>query len=541
LIAPSFAAQFSVSADEHTFCTTNADVISEIDARGRPRIKAPFQLFGHVVCDEPERIGGLFWCLDLLKSGYVFGHVPTSFGAYRVIFPWLIVRHLLSRCGWPPISLAGPNRLSAALSRVTKPRKPTYEPEPGRVLMMTEDLGRGGSERQLVAATAGLLRRDCDVKMFLLKRLGLGEPNYEDDVVRLGIAPEYASDTVRPARICMRHRPDGLSPADCAALPPWLSDGVLKAAEAIARHRPTVVHGWLDRPGIVAALAACAAGVPRIVIQIGSMAISRRNGMASELLRQAYKALARNPSVTIVNNSAAGARDNEKWIGLKPQSIGVLHNGFLPETARRPSPDDTARYRESLGLSAGLVVGTVMRFVPEKDPDLWLDTAAEIAKVRPDVRFLIAGFGALERSIKARIDTLGLTDRVALVGPVTDSGLAYSAMDVVLLSSAIEGTPNVVIEAQAVGCPVVATDVGGTSEALVEGRTGLIARPRSAASLAKAVITILGDVEWQNRVRTEGPDFVSRRFGFERMIDETLRHYGFETPLPASRLRAHSS
>ena len=264
-------------------------------------------------------------------------------------------------------------------------------------------------------------------------------------------------------------------------------------------------------------------GTPRIVIQIGSTAIVRRHGGSNELLRQAYRALARNPAVAIVNNSTAGARDNEEWIGLQPETIAVLHNGFVPDTTRTPSLEDTARYRTSLGLSAGRpVVGTVMRFVAEKDPDLWLDTAAEIARSRPDVRFLIAGFGALEQNIITRIEALDLCGRVVLAGPVTDAGLVYSAMDVVLLSSAIEGTPNVMIEAQAVGRPVVAPDVGGTSDALLEGRTGLIARPRSAANLAKAVITLLDDVDWRERIRTEGPAFVAERFGFERMIDETL-------------------
>jgi glycosyltransferase involved in cell wall biosynthesis len=168
-----------------------------------------------------------------------------------------------------------------------------------------------------------------------------------------------------------------------------------------------------------------------------------------------------------------------------------------------------------------------MRFVSEKDPDLWLETAVEIAKSRPDVRFLIGGYGELEQNIMQRINALGLCGRVVLAGPVTDAGLIYSAMDVVLLTSAIEGLPNVIIEAQAVGRPVVATDVGGTREALDEGRTGVIVRPRSAANLAKAVIAMLANVDQRERVRTEGPEFVARRFGLERMVDETLGHYGF--------------
>ena len=73
-----------------------------------------------------------------------------------------------------------------------------------------------------------------------------------------------------------------------------------------------------------------------------------------------------------------------------------------------------------------------MRFVEQKDPDLWLDTAAEIATARPDMRFLIAGYGELQDRIVRRIASLGLVDRVAMPGASTDVGLIYAALDVIL-------------------------------------------------------------------------------------------------------------
>jgi glycosyltransferase involved in cell wall biosynthesis len=346
--------------------------------------------------------------------------------------------------------------------------------------------------------------------------------------MRHGITPEYAPDRAALVRASFRQPIDGLRPADHASLPLWLVARILAVTAAIQRHRPAVVHCWLDGPGVAGALSGCTLGAPRILIQQGSLAIVRRRHVQSETMLQAYRALAHSPTVTVLNNSKAGARDNEDWIRLRPGTIAVLHNGFVPDSARTPEPEEIARFRASLGLSSATpVVGTIMRFVAEKDPDLWLDTAAEIAMSRPDVRFLIGGFGPLEQTMIERIDGLGLRERVVLAGSVTDAGLAYSAMDVVLLTSAIEGLPNVMIEAQAVGRPVIAPDVGGTSEAVLEGRTGAIARPRSAASLAKAVIAMLDDADWRERVRIAGPDFVADRFGLERMIDETLGHYGF--------------
>jgi glycosyltransferase involved in cell wall biosynthesis len=103
--------------------------------------------------------------------------------------------------------------------------------------------------------------------------------------------------------------------------------------------------------------------------------------------------------------------------------------------------------------------------------------------------------------------------------------LVYALLDVLLLTSTMEGTPNVLIEAQATGRPVVATDVGGTREAVKDGVTGILVRERSAGKLADAVLRILEDPSWPARARVSGPAWVSERFGLDRMIEETLAAY----------------
>ena len=83
------------------------------------------------------------------------------------------------------------------------------------------------------------------------------------------------------------------------------------------------------------------------------------------------------------------------------------------------------------------------------------------------------------------------------------------------------------IEAQVAGIPVVAPDVGGTSEALLNGVTGILVGNRRASSLASAVLEILEDPGWRERAATEGPAFVSKKFGHQRMIDDTIAAYGY--------------
>jgi glycosyltransferase involved in cell wall biosynthesis len=110
-------------------------------------------------------------------------------------------------------------------------------------------------------------------------------------------------------------------------------------------------------------------------------------------------------------------------------------------------------------------------------------------------------------------------------------------MDVFLLTSRVEGMPNTVLEAQAVGVPVVAVDVGGVSEALAAGETGHAVAEDDPGKLADRVCAVLADRAWRAAVRSRGPAFVRERFGLRRMVAETLAAYGLDVPAsqPASR------
>ena len=533
-LASPYAGEFRRAPGDVTgFVRTDAVVSPRTEASGRPRIDLPFRLFGHIVCPDAERLEGLAWCLDALKAGYTVAHAPANASDPVRSLPALVAQQLFNRLGGS--RLLPRQRPFPDLSPLVTHRPASYAVADRRILMATQDLGRGGSERQMVAVIEGLARRGFDIRVISLNRLQEGKPSYEAEIEQLGVPVEYAVDELgQPEPIQLAS--DGTSLV-ARGLPTWLSDRMAPIQRAILRHRPAVVHSWLDATGLAAGVAGCSLGVPRTLVHQGSMAIVRRGNAASEAMRRTYLALSRNPTVTIVNNSIAGGRDNEEWIGLQRRSIGLIYNGFLPASARVPSVEEVKDLRQSLGLSETTqVVGTAMRFVKEKDPQLWIATAAAIRRTLPDVRFLIFGFGPLEGAMRCQIQRLGLQQSVVMAGPTADVGLAYSAMDVVLLSSGIEGLPNVMIEAQAVGRPVVSTDVGGTREAVIEGVTGTIVAKRSPRLLARAVVDILSDDALRRNVQTAGPAFVAERFGLERMIEDTLRYTGLAgSPEPFHR------
>jgi len=509
---------------------------------GRPRIKAPVAFFGHVICTDLTSASGIFWCLDLLKSGYAFLHFLTPFGPQRIFLIGQLARNCLARAGWairPRISL------DAAVQELAKPRAPGYSPRAKRILMITSTFIRGGNERQLIATASALVARGFDVHILALGPTAPGTPSIEHEIVRLGIKPEFHSDffpTERAFLPCFDAEPL----LKIYHLPTWFSARANAAGAAVRYHQPAVVHCWLEMPGIVAALAACALGVPRVILgQRSALEFLQTSGYIEDIkvfLASAYPALARNPNAVILNNSEVEARNYERAFGLPRKTIHTLYNGFAQDTLRKPAAHEISEFRRRFGLDAhALIIGTLMRFAREKDPELWIDVAAEVAAAKPDVRFLLGGYGEMESDIIARIKALGLAERVILSGPIEDISVFYYAVDVVVLTSVTEGTPNVLIEAQAAGRPVVAPDVGGVAETMISGLSGHVVATRSAKHLAKAIVAVLDDQEWRKNAAIQGPAFVARRFGLDRMLRETLEAYGLDSEEGTNGAAAHGS
>jgi glycosyltransferase involved in cell wall biosynthesis len=522
--------QIDYSVEPPVWRSTGGSVTSFIDAEGRPRIKLPFKLLGQIVCTQPERAAGLFWCLDLLRAGYAFVHLPASAGPRKVLVAGALAKNCLLRVSWLQVLLSrfGRTSLRSGLQRLARRRNPDYRPIPRRILMITSTFACGGSERRMLSTSAALVERNYDVSIMALWPLPSGEPNIEQEVLRLGIQPRLWSDFTRSETRSWCKHPDSLAP-ESSGLPRWFAEKSQSIEAAIRELRPSIVHAWLDLPGVVAALTSCSLGAPKVVVsQCSTHQHVRTFGTeAADLTWKAYRAIIQNPAVTILNNSVAAAKGYEQWLRLRPGTIRVLPNCFRPETVRSPMQDETAQFRAKFGIPPGApVVGTMMRFVPDKDPKLWVDTAAQVACARPEVRFVLAGSGNLQPLITSEIKRLGIADRFVLLGTVADVGLVYSSLDVVLLTSIVEGLPNVLIEAQAAGRPVVTTDVGGTKEAVLDGRTGILVTERSATQLAQAVLAILDDPAWRDRVRVAGPEFVGERFGGDRMIGHLLEIYG---------------
>jgi L-malate glycosyltransferase len=180
---------------------------------------------------------------------------------------------------------------------------------------------------------------------------------------------------------------------------------------------------------------------------------------------------------------------------------------------------ERAAVRAELGLDPDtLVVGTVANLRAQKAyPDL-LAAALDVVERLPDVRFGAVGQGPLEAEIRALHARLGLADRLLLLGHRPDAVRVMAACDVFVLASLYEGLGVAVMEALALGLPVVATAVGGVPEVVDNGREGLLVPPRQPHALADALLSLLTDDERRGRMA----DAAARR-GAALSIDTAVR------------------
>jgi len=384
----------------------------------------------------------------------------------------------------------------------------------------------------MLATVRDLLQRGYTIEIFTLSPVPAGDISFEAEFAALGIkstcAAEFGDMSLVPDAGDYRH---GLAPY--ARILEHLSVARLGLAleEIIRRFKPDVVHCWSEPSSVIGGHVAAALGIERIVLQLVNVPPNQMDLPGSTLYRDAYRSLIRYPNVRLVIDSVPGMHSLEQWLEMPPGTVSLAGHSFMPDSLQVRNEHDAMICRRRIGIAPDApTVGAIMRFAPEKDPDLWLETAAIVAATQPKVYFVLAGYGALADRIAHRVKELGLSDRFILPGPTIDIGEMFACMNVFLMTSRFEGTPNTLIEAQAAGVPVVAPDVGGIRDAMIDGLTGLLTAGRTASELADAVLRILHDACWARRAAKHARRFVAKRFNWRRNVNATVKLYRTDEP-----------
>jgi glycosyltransferase involved in cell wall biosynthesis len=274
---------------------------------------------------------------------------------------------------------------------------------------------------------------------------------------------------------------------------------VVRLTRLLRRLRPRLAHVMDVWPP--AQIAARVARVPRVLVTHHTPELPRSdNAIGRALLRAGW---ATRPEV-IYTSEADRQRDGRLPSHVVPLGIDLAR--FSAERPRRKSA----------------VVGNVARLVAQKGQRTLVEAAPLVLEQRPDARFVVVGEGELRKELEELADGLPFEFR----GLRDDVPEQLAEFDVFAFPSFFEGLCLAVIEAQAAGVPVVATPVGGITETVVDGETGLLVPPRDAESLAAAILRLLGDGALASRLALEARARVLERYSIEQMVSGTLELYG---------------
>ncbi len=376
---------------------------------------------------------------------------------------------------------------------------------------MVKGLGPGGAERLLVAAAAA-----HDPAMFEIECAYVLP--WKDHLVG---ALEAAG--ARTHCLSTRRRD-----------PRW----PLRLAQLVRRGEFDVVHVHSPLPGSVARLAARSMGRPTRPGLVGTEHNRWETHRWPTRLLNRFTGRWDDADFAVTDEVRASMR------GASGRRAVTLRHGIdLEATAVALRDRDVVR--EELGVGADeFVIGTVANFRPQKDyPNLLRAAEILVQRQRP-FRVIAVGQGPQEAEMRALHEQLGLGDRVLLTGFRDDAVRVMAACDVFTLASQWEGLPVAVMEALALGLPIVTTAVGGMAEEFTDGVDAALVPPRDAAALAAAWEGLGTDQSLRTHLadasRRRAPDFGVQRTvaEIESIYDRVARPSGAVVvpgPLPASR------
>ena len=285
-----------------------------------------------------------------------------------------------------------------------------------------------------------------------------------------------------------------------------------------------LVHSMGARADFCARIAARLGGAPLVVSTIAMFAESYDVSPFKRALYGVAVRLTERLSDGFIAVSDAVRRVLVEEHRIPEEKVVTIYNGVELE-AFRPDVQDDPELRRMLGLDLEApVVGTIGRLVYQKAQDVFLQAASLVIQAVPDAQFLVVGEGPLRPALERLSQELGLK-KCRFAGFRADVPDVLSVMDVFVLSSILEGFPQVLFEALAAARPVVATRIDGVTEVVQHGATGLLVPPRDPAALADAIVSLLNDRSLGRRLGEAGRRLVEERFASSRMVEEVDRFY----------------
>jgi glycosyltransferase involved in cell wall biosynthesis len=356
-----------------------------------------------------------------------------------------------------------------------------------RVLLFTDSFSRGGTERQFVRLVKSLDRSQYDLTIACLHRRGQLLSEAESTGIPIVEFPINSLYNFRAAQL------------------------FAQLVRFLRREQIQIVHAFDFYTSLFAVPAARVAGVP-VVLASRRELLHLRNPWQQQAIRVACRL-----ATGVVVNSRAACNDVIGPESAIRNRVELLPNCIdLREFEPRLS---SAEVRRELGVSPNsIVIAALGNLRPEKDLETFLLAARHILDVIPSAEFLLIGDGPERDRLKQTVDELHLTKQVYFLSDRSDVADLLGAIDILVMSSSTESFPNAILEAMAVGRPVVATNVGGIPELVEEGQTGFLVPVRDPTAIADRVLCLYRDSDRRQRMGRAARARVESNFTVEDIV-----------------------
>lgn len=385
-----------------------------------------------------------------------------------------------------------------------------------RILHISTRLILGGSQENTVLSCEGQCALGHDV------HLAFG-PIYGPEGSMLPRVESFRHGERRITPHVVPHMVRELSPrAD------WLA--LRELEQLIAHLRPDIVHTHSSKAGILGRVAAWRVwrasrdARPAVVHTIHGPPFHKHEARWRNAIYIASEKFAARRCHMIVSVADAMTRQFlERGIGAPEQYVTVRSGMDLTPFDDAQHAEVRRAVRAQLGIApSDIVIGTVARLAELKGHDDIIDALADDLRARPDLRLLWVGDGWWAQRLAARLESLGLQDRVTRTGLVPPERVPamIAAMDLLVHPSYREGLPRVVPQALLSGVPVVAYDCDGTGEIVLDGRTGRLVPVGDRAALRDAVRWMLADPARARATASTGRETCRAMFSADKMVSD---------------------
>jgi glycosyltransferase involved in cell wall biosynthesis len=382
-----------------------------------------------------------------------------------------------------------------------------------RVLHLITRLTVGGSPENTVATVVGLQRAGYACALAVSFRES--DPTVLEDARRRGCRLVDVASLGREVALV----------SDIAAL--------YQLLRLVVTERPQIVHTHTSKAGFIGRVAARIARVPAVIHQPHGHIFYGYWGPRRTAIYTAVERWAARWCDRIITLTERGTEEHlARGIGRRAQFVAVP-SGIPTERLRATAPPRAvARARLGVEPATYLVVG-VGRFVPIKGFDILVEALPRLCAGVPSARLLLVGEGPERAPLERRAEALGVADRLQVTGIVADVTACLTAADVVAAPSRNEGMGRVLVEAMALGVPVVGAAVGGIPDVIVDGECGRLVPTEDPAALARALVELGRDESLRRKL---GEAAVGRAEAFSTAVADAKMRAVYEALVREKKL-----